>query len=243
MQFVNILAAATMVATAAFAQDDATRMGSQKMNPDVKLGCVESKSGGDIKVLIYGNSIALHGPWADIGWPNNWGMAASAPEKDFAHLVVAGLEKRHGKKADFKIRNLAFLERHFTMDVSTVKDIADDAAWGPDYVVIAIGENVPNIDASNAPAYRKFLADVARPFAKLAKRPKIVLRSPFWMNRMKAECTAGAAADVGAAYVDAGPLGSKSENKAIGLFKHVGVANHPGDLGMRRIADLILTGL
>jgi len=42
------------------------------------------------------------------------------------------------------------------------------------------------------------------------------------------------------AYVDAGHLGAKAENKAIGLFSHSGVANHPGDLGMRRLADLIL---
>ena len=53
---------------------------------------------------------------------------------------------------------------------------------------------------------------------------------------------AKAAADVGAVYVDAGNLGSSDENKAIGLFSHDGVANHPGDIGMRRIADLILDG-
>jgi hypothetical protein len=41
-------------------------------------------------------------------------------------------------------------------------------------------------------------------------------------------------------YVDAGHLGADAENKAIGLFAHDGVANHPGDLGMRRLADLIL---
>ena len=28
----------------------------------------------------------------------------------------------------------------------------------------------------------------------------------------------------------------------LGLFAHDGVANHPGDLGMRRLAELILAG-
>jgi hypothetical protein len=66
------------------------------------------------------------------------------------------------------------------------------------------------------------------------------MRSPFWRNVSKADCTKAAAEEVGAVYVDAGSLGDKAENKAIGLFSHTGVANHPGDLGMRRLADLIL---
>jgi hypothetical protein len=37
-------------------------------------------------------------------------------------------------------------------------------------------------------------------------------------------------------------LGPDPENRAIGRFWHDGVANHPGDLGMRRLADLILKG-
>ena len=61
-------------------------------------------------------------------------------------------------------------------------------------------------------------------------------------SAVKAQFTRNAAAAVGAAYVDAGPLGLKDENLAIGRFKSRGVANHPGDLGMCRLADLILAG-
>jgi hypothetical protein len=217
-------------------------MGAEMMNPGSALNGVEHAGSGGFKVLVYGNSIALHYPNAGIGWTNNWGMAASAREKDFAHLVVAGLEARLGKKGDLRIRSLAALERNFTTNIATVAEIAADVAWAPDFVVIAIGENSPNIDHGNADAYRKFLVDIARPFTSSLGNPKIVLRSPFWHNAAKAKCTEQAAAEVGAVYVDAGPLGSKAENKAIGLFSHVGVANHPGDLGMRRIADLILSG-
>ena len=227
-------------ATSFGAADDAAKMCAARMNPGSAMRTVERIGGGEFKILVYGNSIALHGPLANIGWTNNWGMAASAPEKDFAHLVVAGLETKLGKKADFRIRNLAELERNFTTNIATVSEISADAAWKPDYLVVAIGENASGVDEASAAAYGKFLADVARPFADSGAR--IVMRSPFWKNALKAQCTAKAAADVGAVYVDAGPLGSSDENKAIGLFPHVGVANHPGDLGMRRIADLVLDG-
>ena len=76
-------------ANAADGQSDASRMGAEMMNPGSALRTVAREDGGKFKVLVYGNSIALHGPKADIGWTNCWGMAASAAEKDFAHLVDA----------------------------------------------------------------------------------------------------------------------------------------------------------
>ena len=236
----GLCAIASWGAVESSARDDASRMNSGMMNPGSRLRTAERIRGGEFKVLIYGNSIALHGPKPDIGWTNDWGMAASAQERDFAHLVVAGLEAKLGKRADFHIRNLAALERNFTTNVATVAEISADVAWRPDYLVIAIGENVRNIGAADAPAYRKFLADIARPFAVGGSR--IVMRAPFWANAAKAKCTEEAADDVGAVYVDASSLGGKDENKAKGLFWHGGVANHPGDLGMRRLADLILAG-
>ena len=181
-----VAAIAAFAVDAGVAQGDAARMRAEMMNPGSGLGCLERKGGGEFRVLVYGNSIALHGPKADIGWTNCWGMAASAPERDFAHLVVAGLEKRLGKKADFRIRNLAVLERNFTTNIATVADISADAAWKPDYVVIAIGENSPNIDKTNADLFQKFLADIARPFVK--NRANVVMRSPFWKNALNAEC-------------------------------------------------------
>ena len=71
-------------------------MNSGMMNSGGAIRTVEPIGGGGIRVLVYGNSIALHGPKPDIGWTNDWGMAASAREKDFAHLVLAGLEVQSG---------------------------------------------------------------------------------------------------------------------------------------------------
>ena len=220
---------------------DAKRMGAEEMNPGSKLGCRERASGGTFKVLIYGNSIALHGCAPKIGWHGDWGMAASSREKDFAHIVITELETRRGARADYRIRNLAILERNFRTNLTDFADLASDVAYAPDYVVIAIGENVPAIKETDIADYTQFLVRLAKPLVGSAKRPKVVMRSPFWRNAVKADCTAKAAKEVGAIYVDAGPLGDKDENMALGLFEHKGVARHPGDIGMRRLADLILS--
>ena len=225
-----------------FRVSDAKRMGATEMNPGSTLGCRERGADGKFRVLIYGNSIALHGRAPKIGWNADWGMAASVREKDFAHLVVSGLEAKRGERADFRIRNLALLERNFRTNLTHFADLASDVAYAPDYVVIAIGENVPSIGEKDVSDYTRFLVTLAKPLVESAKHPRVVMRSPFWRNAVKADCTAKAAAEVGATYVDAGPLGEQESNMAIGLFEHKGVAKHPGDLGMRRLADLILSG-
>ena len=225
-----------------FRVSDAKRMGAEEMNPGSKLGCRERAAGGKFRVLIYGNSIALHGRAPKIGWNAEWGMAASAREKDFAHLIVSALEERRGERADFRIRNLAVLERNYRADLTDFADLASDVAYAPDYVVIAIGENVPSLGKADEADYTKFLVSLAKPLVESARHPPVVMRSPFWKNAVKADCTAKAAKEVGAIYVDAGPLGDREENMALGLFEHNGVARHPGDLGMRRLADLILAG-
>lgn len=221
-------------------ESDARRMGAEEMNPGSTLTSRERIGDGTFRVLVYGNSIALHSPAPSLGWTNDWGMAASSRDKDFAHLVIRGLEEQRGEKANYRIRNLALLERNYTTNLLDFADLAADVAWAPDYVVIAIGENASGIDSTKTEAYTKFLVSLARPLVESAKRPVVLMRSPFWRNETKAACTKRAAEEVGAVYIDAGPLNSDPANKAIGLFEHKGVASHPGDLGMRRLADLFL---
>ncbi len=53
------------------------------------------------RVLFVGNSITLHGPRPQIGWTNNWGMAASARDKDYVHLLqkrIVATAETHAEK-------------------------------------------------------------------------------------------------------------------------------------------------
>lgn len=96
---------------ATFGADDAERHGSGMMNA---AAVSKDRAAADgVKVLFLGNSITLHGSLPKIGWTNVWGMAASAAEKDYVHLVTCGIEAKTGRKADLRIRNLADFERNF----------------------------------------------------------------------------------------------------------------------------------
>lgn len=47
---------------------------------------------GKTKVLFIGNSITNHRPAPEIGWFGNYGMAASAKEKDYVHVAASLLD-------------------------------------------------------------------------------------------------------------------------------------------------------
>ena len=70
-------------------------------------------------------------------------MAASSQEKDYVHLVAAGIARETGRKPQLHIKNLYEFEHTFqTYDFSAVDDLV---AVKPDYLIIALGENVKDL--------------------------------------------------------------------------------------------------
>ena len=223
---------------AAFGADDAERHGSGMMN-ETAVAQNRSFEGG-VRVLFLGNSITLHGSLPKIGWTNVWGMAASAKEKDFVHLVTRGIEAKTGRKADLRVRNLADFERNFRT-WSPAENLKAEVAFGPDYLVIALGENAPNLPTQDDRlAYRKAFKDLLGVFMDgRTERPNTVMRGVFWPNAAKDHEMAHVASDYAVPFVRA-DFGSDPSMTAKGLFWHDGVQGHPGDKGMTAIADLIL---
>ena len=193
------------------------------------------------RILYLGNSITLHGPKADIGWSGNWGMAASAEDKDYVHLVTSALARHTGVAPKIKVSNIADFERNYaTYDVDL--QMKDHFAFDPDLVVLAIGENVPALGSGEArEQFKAGVMSILR--CALAKRhPLIVVRSSFWADDAKDQALKEACQEAGGIFVNVGLLGQDPANAARSerSFTHDGVAGHPGDKGMKAIAEAIL---
>ena len=196
------------------------------------------------RVLYLGNSITLHGPAPAIGWTGNWGMAASAKEKDYVWLLTADLAKASGTRPEIHVRNIADFEReHTTFDLA--KEFKTELAFVPDIIIFAIGENVAELTTDQAKveyaaAYLKLIVTFRQ-----AGKPTNFVRSCFWPNPTKDEIMRNAATVGGAVFVDIAKLGSDETNaaRAERKIEHAGVAGHPGDKGMRAIADALLIAI
>lgn len=196
------------------------------------------------RVLFLGNSITLHGPAPTIGWSGNWGMAASTGDKDYVHLVLRAIAETAGKEPLSRVANIADFERRFeSYDIDT--SLRKDLAFKADLIIVAIGENVPALTTEHQKVtFKARLVQMLTTFRENGS-PVIVVRSCFWPNRVKDSILEEACKEVGGLFVDMSPLGKDAANRAGSerKFSHQGVASHPGDRGMKAIADAILKAL
>ena len=206
-------------------------------NSDPSMASTNTAS---VKLLVIGNSIVRHGPAPKIGWTNNWGMAASAKDKDFAHLVAKGIERGTGCAVELRIHSSWQLERKYK-EYDVYKDLASDAEWKPDYVVFALGENIPVFtNAVDSAIWSNDLVQAGQVLKAANPDAKFVFRTTFWPQPSKNKVIVAVAKEVGGSVADLGKRGDDKRNQAIGLFEHGGVAMHPGDLGMKMMAEIIL---
>ncbi len=198
-----------------------------------------NRDGKGKRFLVVGNSITRHGVKHDIGWHNDWGMAASSAERDYVHILYRALCERY-PDAVLCITQVATWERMFTEGTSILPDFAEARAFGADALVMRLVENCPNNAEKTALFKEKYVEFVE--YLKGDTVTQTVVTTGFWRHHFDTgicEC----AAENGYTLVTLGDLGEDESMKAIGLFEHDGVANHPGDKGMQAIADRILAAI
>ena len=207
-----------------------------KDEQDVTFEC-EGNTG--IRVMMAGNSITLHEPSFAIGWYNQWGMAASAKEKDYVHVLKSHIQSV-APDAAFCICQAYKWERDFANGKNAYPIYEAARNFDADIIVVRFIENCPRKDF-DATVFKREYVDFIN-FLNKSGNAKIILTTSFWEHT--ADTTvAEISRENGWPLVVLNDLGELDEMKAIGLFEHNGVANHPGDLGMKTIADRIFAVL
>ncbi len=198
-----------------------------------------------IRYLTYGNSIMKHGPNEKLGWSGNWGMAASAPEKDYLHRLIAAFKNKYGDDnvvQEFGTSQTNW-ENGITASDATNKDYSymidpmreDFRTFKPNVVTLQMGEN--GAAGISQAQYENIMRQIVTMFKEEAPDATIVITTPFWGGYARVNGALKVAKELNVRIAQLDTLNSE-ENKAIGLFEHNGVAIHPGDLGMERIANL-----
>ena len=189
------------------------------------------KEDGKKRILVVGNSITRHGPLKEIGWENDWGMAASAPEKDFVHRLYAKLQQS-GQDVYMRIRQCAFWERNYRKE-DILTHYEEEKAFGADVVVFRLGENVVEEDKPYfKEALRAFISHIC------PSTGKTIFTTCFWKNEIIDEAVLAVAKERGEVCLD-GYFAKDDVNMALNQFEHRGVAMHPSDEGMEAIAECI----
>jgi len=194
------------------------------------------------RILILGNSITRHSGLEGSGWElKGCGMAASAPEKDYVHLLLKRFtEAADGHAPEAMVENFADFEREHASR-SFAEAFEKCAAFRADIVILAIGENVPPLktDEARSTFYKEMTT-----LLKVLKRdsnPSIFVRSCFWEDKVKDDILRQVCEEADGTFVSLSGVDKDKSNFAHSerTFSNVDVGNHPGDKGMKSIADVI----
>jgi len=189
-----------------------------------------------VRVLVLGNSITRHGPNEEIGWPNDWGMAASAPEKDYVHRLYRKLTEA-GMDVYMRIRQASVWEMH-GHEWTDLSAYAEERDFGADVIVFRLGENVVRGQIEGFGARTEALLSYLN-----TRGAHVILAPCFWPCEAVDAQTREVARSCGYTLTELCQLSSDERTMALGLFEHSGVAMHPGDYGMDCIAELIAAAI
>ncbi len=182
------------------------------------------------KVLILGNSITYAPVDPSIGWNCNCGMAASAPENDYVHLLTAQF-KALNTSTMVDAFNIAGFERNFdTYDFDKLKAFRDAK---PDIIILRIGENF--LRESEAVLFEAKYVELLNYLKINNPQVKILAVGSFWTQRDVANTIMSKYST----YMSLSSLEATSSNMAFGLFDNFGVQLHPSDKGMKAISNMI----
>lgn len=189
------------------------------------------------KIIVLGNSITRHGPLAEIHWPHDWGMAATAQEKDFVHLLTRRFQERL-PQAQLLFENIAVWENtYWEYDLAHLDFVR---AFEPELLILRLGENV----AGHTIGEHQFATHFSRLLDYLhSENTRILVVGSFWDGNPAIDIMRWVCKAHQVKFISLAALGNDMSNRAIGKHENGGVANHPNDKGMGAIANLIWSNI
>ncbi|MCA5005996.1 SGNH/GDSL hydrolase family protein [Sphingobacterium bovistauri] len=188
------------------------------------------------KLLILGNSIAVHPISKSIGWHSISGMAASNVDLDYVHLLHNKLNNLI--PTNTRVSNVALWERSLSID--SLKSFDSLLNYRPNIVIFQVGDNFPADTTKIKQAYISLI--------KKFENTEIIICSPFITNEYNRGIAETISKENNLKYVNLSDLSSNKENLAEfdqsldslkKNWKVDGIGVHPGNKGMSMIASRI----
>ena len=202
---------------------------------------------GAYNYLAIGNSITLHG--LDDYWWNEAGMAATTADKDYVHLVVNHLKKMHNNVCYYAV-NFCTWEMQAHDRAETYEVIDPYLSSKLDLITIQLSENV-----YDTTTFETDYESLIKYIRMKAPNADVYIIGDFWDISEKELMKVQAARNTGVPYLSLDKIKDNPKYQCgIGTIvydgdgnkhtvEHDGVAIHPGDEGMKYIADLIIEKL
>ena len=206
-------------------------------NQNAKPVYFDEKHSGRPRIAFIGNSTTLHNPKPDIGWYGSWGMAASCKENDYLHIIMSKIREKY-PKASYCILSGAIWEINYkTFDLEARYREAKD--FQPDIIITAITGNIPN-NQFEIPAFKVAMKKLHDYLVDGREGVKIYQCTTFYRNELKVQGIKEYCEENGVRFVDISDIQDDRSNCAFDKFEHSGVGGHPGDKGMRIMAERFL---
>ena len=233
-------------------------------NKTLYIGSIEFLKKADptaekpVKILVIGNSITQHAPSTSLGWLGNWGMAATEPSKDYVHQLLAkALEVN--PNVELHCVNISSYEKYFYDWSQITTDFSKYVEYDADIIISTFGANVKNgsnegddgfeNDKTFTKEHYKAIVDHFNPNGDA----KVIAGVTTLTNTEISTVIEQAAREYGYSFVDMSDLtGDEYTAKyyAEDLKAKFGVATindgvlkHPGNDGMKEMADRLWTTL
>lgn len=192
------------------------------------------------RVLFVGNSITHHAPSIPLQWEGDWGMSATAADKDYMNRVMSELRKTNPNVQSKRAFGASWEAAFWSENKDT--HFAEGRDFKPDLIIMRVAENVNEGEATNRDFKAEYLELIDYLLVDNAGA-KVVVTDSFFTDQPTATAKIKLAA-VERNY----PLVTFDDVRGFAGYtasthSNAGVAKHPSDAGMQLIAQRIVDAI